>query len=432
MATGRTIKSFRYGIAPYRYDNLEGVMDTTGRVILPPTYEEIEGFGGGVSRVLVIENDWEHKYGFIDTLGNEIVPPIYDDADSWYDRSMRFAEVIVVGKEGKYGVFDYSGKELTPLKYRSVSDFRSGFARVYDENGCGYINTEGEEVIKPKFQEGQDFIGDIAIVRLNGKYGWINQKGEIVVECAYDWVSNFSNGWAKVKKDGATFYIDREGNTRFEEQQFEGIGYYSYGLACAHKDGKWGFIDVNGNVAIPFEYKKVGNFEHGRAWVWKDDFWGHIDTNGAIVTPLIYERASQFGRHSHSGDSLYASVMLNGNYGLVNMRGELVVACEYFGMDHFYGNIAKVKKKIGEVYKFGFVDTDGNEFIKCIYDKAEKFEFNPKLAKVYLENKGWGVVNAEGKEIVPCRYHSIEFIDHKIVARSGSEVRNFDYNGNSL
>jgi WG containing repeat len=404
---GRKIRDFRYGVAPYTdpYNYLLGVIDTTGRIVLEPKYYEMEGFGGGVSRVTKKVEPWTITYGFIDTLGNEVLPPIYDNADTWYYRSMRFAEVLVVSENGKYGVFDYQGKKLTPLKYQSVWDFTGGLARVYHDDKVGFINKEGTEVIPTIYEQAKDFRGYLALVKKDGKYGWIDKQGKTIIPFEYEWASDFSGLWAKVKKDGKMEFIDKEGNPKLQTE-FDGIGNYKSGLAWARKDGKWGFIDPEGNVVIPLIYTKTGNFEKGRAWVWKGDKWGHIDQTGKVTTPIIYERANDFGGQ-YTGDSLFSGVMLNGKYGKVGINGNLVIPCEYVGIDHFSMGLAKVKKQVGDTYKFGFVNYSGEEIVACIYDKVEKFG---RGYEVSLVNKDglWGLIDIKGKELIPCKYRRMD------------------------
>lgn len=403
----RTVRDFRYGVAPYEdyHAELTGVIDTTGRIILKPTYYEIEGFGGGISRVTKKEEPWELTYGFIDTTGKEILPPIYDDADEWFYRSMRFAEVLVVGKDGNYGIFDYSGKKLTPLKYQSIWEFHGGLVRVLKDGKWGFVNKEGKEVIPTQYEEAKDFSANMALVKKNGKYGWIDTEGKTVIPFEYEWAQGFLSGWAKVKKDGKMIFIDMKGNPKLPDE-YDGVGYYSEGLAWARKGEKWGFIDSLGNVVIPLEYKKVGNFQRGRAWVWSvDGKWGHIDRTGKVTTPIIYERASDFSTQ-YTGDSLFAGVQLNGKYGKVGINGNLVIPCEYIGIDHYSHGLAKAKKQVGDKNKFGYLDYSGKEVIPFIYDKAEPFSKTNGVAIVEKDGKK-GMINTKREFVVELKLQSI-------------------------
>lgn len=429
LLNGNVVKDFRHGVAAYSdyQGDLMGLIDTTGLVVMVPSYYEIEGFGSGLSRVTKKAEPWELTYGFIDTLGNVILPPIYSDADTWFYRSMRFAEVLVVAKDGKYGFFDYQGKELAPLKYQSIWDFREGLVRVYFDGKAGYLDKKGKEIIPPIYEEAHDFSLGIALVKKDGKYGWIDTKGLTVIPFKYEWAMNFTGEWAKVKQDGKMFFIDRKGNTKLPTE-FEGVGYYRDGLAWAQKDGKWGFIDSLGSIVIPLIYTKTGNFEKGRAWVWKDSKWGHIDMKGNVTTPIIYESAGDFSR-GYNGDSLFASVKLNGKYGKVGINGNLAIPCEYIGIDHFSMGMAKVKKQVGEMNKFGFVNYKGEEIIPCIYEKVERFKDGRKVVLVY-KNGFWELINLKGKAVTPIKFTSIlDKEDGTYQVSDGAEQYIIDENG---
>lgn len=432
ISNGNVVRDFRHGVAVFNdyRGQLLGLIDTTGRIVMQPRYFEIEGFGRGLSRVTKLAEPWELTYGFIDTLGNEILPPIYTDADDWFYRSMRFADVLVVAKDGKYGFFDYKGTELAPLKYQSIWEFRYGLARVYVDGKAGYVNKDGKEIIPAVYEEAHDFGSGMALVKKDGKYGWIDTNGLTVIPFKYEWAMSFNAEWAKVKLDGKMIFIDRTGNPKLPIT-FDGVGYYRDGLAWAHKDGKWGFIDTLGNIVIPFTYTKTGNFEKGRAWVWKDSKCGHIDTKGNITTPIIYESASDFSR-GYNGDSLFASVKLNGKYGKVGINGTLAIPCEYIGIDHFSMGMAKVKKQVGEMYKFGYVNYKGEEIIPCIYDKAERFKEGRKVVFVSKDGQ-WGLINQKGVEVTRIKFISIhDNEDGTYQVRDGVDQYLIDEDGTSV
>ncbi len=406
FSNGDTSFQFSNGVAFYKKPNEEsmGLIDTTGRIIVYTKYWEVEDPFKGLSLVTVKSEPWKLTYGFIDTLGNEILPSIFDDADTWFYRSMRLIDVLVVGKDNNYGIFNYKGKQLAPLIYQSIGDFHFGFAKVSKGGKMGFLNKYGKEIIPSIYEEVNDFNSDLALVRQGGKYGWIDTIGRVIIPFEYDWASDFIGKLSKVKKDGKMFFIDRKGNTQISTE-FEGVSNYSFGLASVHNEGKWGFIDSSGKVKIPLIYNKAGNFVRGRACVRLGDKWGHIDTCGKITTLIIYEKASDFSG-SYNGDSTFASVMLNGKYGKVGLNGNLVIPCNYIGIDHFSMGLAKVKKQIGESQKFGFVNYNGQEIIPCIYDKAELFRDGRKVAIVCF-NGEYGLINLSGEKVTAFKYSSI-------------------------
>ena len=53
------------------------------------------------------------------------------------------------------------------------------------------------------------------------KYGFIDKKGNQVIPCIYDSVNNFEGGIARVQQNGQWFYIDKKGNSIFENRDIE-------------------------------------------------------------------------------------------------------------------------------------------------------------------------------------------------------------------
>jgi hypothetical protein len=59
--------------------------------------------------------------------------------------------VAVALNDDKWEVIDKTGKEITPLKYDEVYDFRDGFAMVRLNDKWGFIDTTGNVIIPLKY-----------------------------------------------------------------------------------------------------------------------------------------------------------------------------------------------------------------------------------------------------------------------------------------
>lgn len=66
----------------------------------------------------------------------------------------------------------------------------------------------------------------------------------------------------------------------------------------------------------------------------------------------------------------------------------------------FSGGLARVKTKEG----WGFVNKNGEEIIPCKYKEA--YGFSEGLAGVKTK-KGWGFINKDDEEIIPCKYKEV-------------------------
>jgi len=127
-------------------------------------------------------------------------------------------------------------------------------------------------------------------------------------------------------------------------------------------------------------------------------------------------------------------VEANEKYGFENAQGKIVIQAEYDRAEDFSDNLALVMKN----NKFGFIDKKGIVKIPLKYDNAESFYEG--LAKVnqgaeFSELIGrlggtWGLINKEGKVIIPIEYRRIDFIaDGEILATKDNKGYIFNRKG---
>ena len=109
-----------------------------------------------------------------------------------------------------------------------------------------------------------------------------------------------------------------------------------------------------------------------------------------------------------------------GKYGFMNMQGEIVIPAVYYDSEfndylEFYGGPDIFQKNIGiftcglaiardENRGYGFVNDEGIEVIPCQYKNA--FPFNNGLAAVQNSDNKWGYINTSGELVVPLVYDS--------------------------
>ncbi|MFY7999438.1 MAG: WG repeat-containing protein [Candidatus Kapaibacteriota bacterium] len=188
------------GYIDVREGDKEGLVDSTGKEIVPPRYESIFRYSGGYMCIKL-----NGKYGFIDRTGREVILPRYDDA-------FIFSEgYALVQNNGKYGFVDTTGKEVVPLRYDKVRDFSSGYALVMLNSKCSFIDHSGREVIPPRYDNMEDFSEGFSAVMLDKKCGFIDSTGKEVVSPRYDNVGCFSQGYAVVQLGNKYGFIDRTG-----------------------------------------------------------------------------------------------------------------------------------------------------------------------------------------------------------------------------
>lgn len=340
------VSSFNDGFARVELNGRYGLIDKSGKIVIPCVYENyyIE-FAEGLAAVKI-----NGKFGFIDKEGKLSIPCIYDGVG-------RFSEGLAkVSSNNLWGYIDKNNKLVIPFKYQVADDFSDGLAAVssgkagLNKNGdflYGFIDTKGQliypekfvaiipsgkayengtdmtsfsdsvcianhtelgwsildskggiKVIDKKFENpennfyylllGKQFEEGLTVVYLNGKFGYANKDLEIQIPCVYDRAEPFSEGFAAIQINGKYGFIDKRGKLQIA-CIYEDCCYYprfSEGLACVKKNGKFGAINKEGVTIIPFEYYCEFSFSDGIAKVFLGEFCSKtyfIDTNNKCV-----------------------------------------------------------------------------------------------------------------------------------------------------
>ncbi|MDR7131460.1 hypothetical protein J2X69_003824 [Algoriphagus sp. 4150] len=152
------------------YDEIYGVEDKNGKLVIPHQFRFYYSFFDGVA---VVVDSKSYRYGLISKKGKLIVSCKYDYLYSSSENK------IIFEKAEKYGVITPKGKIVLPASYDYISSFNNGMAAV----------------------------------RLDSSYGYIDTKGKLVIPLKYDYAYDFDEtGKAEVYVDEEVFYIDTKGN----------------------------------------------------------------------------------------------------------------------------------------------------------------------------------------------------------------------------
>lgn len=251
-------------------------------------------------------------------------------------------------------------------------------------SGSGYLGKRTDVGLSSSYQ--RRYPTRVPIVDNGLLYGFADESGVLVIEAQFEDVRNFSEGYAAVCRGGKWGYIDTDGELVIE-YQYQSVGSFSDGAARVGGGGKFGFIDDKNNIIVPIVYDRGGDFRHGVAPVKQGGNWGYIDKENHIVIDFIYEAAYSFR------DDPYAVVKLDGLEGLINTRGEYIVAPNNDSVKAYSDGLAAVYKN----GQWGYVDTNGSFAIPNKYREA--YNFNDELAVVRL-GSGFSIIDTEGSEVL--------------------------------
>jgi hypothetical protein len=228
-----------------------------------------------------------------------------------------------------------------------------------------------------------------------------------IAQGKYDYIEGFSagirgfkDGFSVVIKNGKRGLIDKNGLEILPciyDNYFYG---FKYGLLKVEKNNKWGYVNTKGEEVIPIVYDVDGcsDFFNNIAVVKINGKYGCINTKGKIIISPIYDHLDYYS------DNGLIEYELNGKSGMIDTLGNKVVSNHYerigSGWDTFIEGFAVVTKN----GKKGYINTNGEETIKCVYDDA--IDFSEGLAAVQLNGK-WGFINSKGEFIIKNKFDGV-------------------------
>ena len=282
------------------------------------------------------------KYGIIDEHFHEIMPVIYDAIEDYHDKLK-----LKINDKWGWAYFDENHHyTLSPFIYEDIEDYTDGLALVKKNGMFGFINENWEEVIPFVYEYAKPFWKEMAVVKINGKYGVINTNNETVIPFEYENLIHY--------KRNPTIIV-------------------------ALKNNKYGIIDEGNSVIVPFEYTtiKVSLFY---TFIEKDGQKGLMFFKGKSVSTVLF-------------DEIRYIKALNPFY-IYNYEGKLGLFDRYDGImshaiydeipePHFYCNRMAVCRN----GKWGYINTNGKEVIKCVYDNNPGPFYPDQPVRVSLDGK---------------------------------------------
>ena len=219
----------------YGFGNIKGV-------ILEPTYLFLDDNPDGIFFMVSDSYNKSRKhniYGVVDSTGKLIIPVEYDTI--YFNK--RFPKLIGVMKKHKFGIFNQNGKVILPLEYQFLDDKIGIIDWVSDkgnqiflqkEGKVGWMNSNGEWYVKPchdtmgKIMISSYYNSGAIIFGDKNKYGILDTLGKIHIPAIYESIQKLNPP----------------------------IDYHRgmHNIYIVKKNGKFGLIDAKNNTILPFKY----------------------------------------------------------------------------------------------------------------------------------------------------------------------------------
>lgn len=413
-----------------------GVINSKAEVVVEPTYDEMIVIPDEKEDVFICMYDVDYenetyKTKILNKSGKEInldydtVNPISNfdnNQDIWYEKN-----VLKVQKNGKYGLVDFSGKEILSCEYDNI-DVLQGVENslIIEKDGKVGLSDSESIIITPEYKEikgiQNDYKNGYIVVNDEGKYGIIDFNKTTILETKYDEIKDIcASGMYVVKEDGKYVIIDKN-DEKIIDDSFEDIKEISDNYIVIEKNNKYGVIDKENNKIIDTSYQDISIMNSEYFIAKKDDKYGILNKNQETVLNFEYKDISYIS----SGDFIVAakddveSIIFDSNFEekLSGIISELNTAKGYIKIyndsEYKYYNFKFEEKQSKDILtnntlflskkdgKYGYVDENGKVVVDYIYDDATE-QNSYGYASIKL-NGLWGSIDKNGKVVVEPTY----------------------------
>lgn len=297
-------------VFPIRENNLWGAIDSSGKVLVEPTYSDASlaesGNGFSLSRLVGQQGlmlTSADKWCFVGSRNQQIIDPFTDDLFSVHNYGESLFAIIEKGTpldhQGSIPSFVYDPSRrwnpepgVLPRSY-----LKEGLIVISKEGKSGFANRDGTTVIAPVYDYCSPFNEGLARVMIGQEWGYINTSGEVIIEPQYLHAEDFDEGAARVetKPQAGSYFIDSQNVQLHEWIAPEALPYadsyaFSNGLAvlASGEDSNsrvYGYTDRQGQWRIKPQFKQASTFYDGLARVVFEDknnglSYGFIDNTG--------------------------------------------------------------------------------------------------------------------------------------------------------
>ena len=337
--------------------------------------------------VLKVEKDG--KWGLIDTNGKEISEIIYDNIKTLKG----IQNSIIVEKEGKYGLLNCNGVKILDTNYSEIlnfgDDYINGYITKNQDGKFGIVNVSGEQVLENNYEEIYNIYSDkYFVIGENGNQQLINKDKEKVLTENFDEIKQITSTGVIYVKDGKYGFMDFEGNIIIEAN-YDVLNEINTGIFLTQKDGKAGLIDKDKNEKVAFNFKNIYYNQKAGIYIAENEDLTQtlIDSNFQTkVVGILSELNTDKG---------YMKIKVDDSYKYYNFRFE-----EKDIKDIYVNNKIFVSKKDG---KYGFIDTKENVVVDYIYDDAT--ELNEYGFAAIKKDGLWGAIDKEGNIVIDPKYN---------------------------
>ena len=440
------VSEIKYNVI--RVDGKSGVIDDNGNVIIEPNYNVIQIPNPSLPVFICMSNYNTEKKEYETKVLNDKKEQIITGyqtvqaipVETTNDGIPFENTVLKYKKDGKFGLIDLEGKEITDPIYDDISSvtYKEGMLLVKQDGKTGVININGVQVIDTEYDnitvdnyydantkyQRTGFI--VCKIEDDGyRYGYIDYKGDKILDTDYTEIERVTDIedediYLIAYKDGQAGLL--RNNNVILNHEYEQIMYYANNdLFIVQRNAKQGVVDGQGNIKIDTKYD---NITFGGIYVnaTENDETVILDLNGNPVSDeYISKTPTKDGQN-------YIVFGEDGTYKIIDGNGNIVVDKNYTNIEEIGNNNFIVASDRNS----GIIDLSGKSLVELKYNSIFEIENTELLQANISSTSTVSLINKDMKIVVTMDDANIEVGDNYVRVYSENENRYFDYSGNEL
>lgn len=434
-------------------NNKWGVIDSKGEIVIDPSYEEMITIPNSKNDVfLCVYNvnyeTGEYKTKVLNSKNQEIFTQ-YEQIEAianqdvsqnmWYEEN-----VLKVKKDGKYGLINLTGKQLTEVQYDQISALEAikGVLKVTKEGKVGILDKEGKEILPTQSLEitnlGKESKDGFIVKNQEGKYGIVNYANEVILEAKYDEIAKvYGNDRYVVKQAGKQVLIKKDGtevlSTGYDEIK-QILKNVDNGIIYT-KDGKYGVMKTTGEVIVAPDYEELKEAKSGLLIAKQNGKYGVIDLQKVSKIEPSYlsicynEKADLYvaEKEDYTNDIIDNTFAVRQTGILMDIDDEKGYFALKQGEEEKYYNFKFEERNMVEIKtsntlykskkdgKYGFIDRDGKVVVDYQYDDVTE---QNQYGYAGIKKDGlWGAVDNKGNIVQEPTYNLEEYLKIDFIGR---------------
>lgn len=438
-----------YNYSIFYRDNKYGVINKEGEIIIEPTYTNVQ-IPNPSKPLFICMGEYNQELGEYENkvlnANKEQILTTYDrvsaisvestDTNIPYEKS-----VLKYKKDGKYGLIDFEGNEITEPIYDEIIglDYKEGTLQVKQGEKYGVINIKGAVMVKVEYdsvsadnyydpQTKSTKAGFIVSQKTEEgyRYGYIDYKGKKILKPEYTKIERVN----EIQGEDIYFIAYKNGqaglmknNKCLTNYDYENIEYnLSNNLFIVQRNSKKGIININGDIIVNTEYDEL-SFGGEYINAVKDNELKILDVNGNEIQDNNIVSLTKVKDDDYyiavDKDNLYTVLDKNKN----NLLSDNYDYIEYLGDSHFI--VSKERKS-------GIIDVNNNILLDIKYSSVISLHDADLIQAYNSETDETILFNKNLNEVAKMVSAEVEVKDTFVIIYSENDFKYYDFNGNEL